>query len=82
MCNVQGSVHGACTLWLVIFSYVQVREKGSIPLESSLFVLKTWHILPCFVRYLVEMAGVEPASASTTLENTTCLDIVYCFNTK
>ena len=31
---------------------------------------------------LVEMAGVEPASASTTLENTTCLDIVYCFNTK
>ena len=33
-------------------------------------------------RILVEMAGVEPASASTTLENTTCLDIVYCFNTK
>ncbi len=30
---------------------------------------------------LVEMAGVEPASANTTLENTTCLDIVYCFNT-
>jgi hypothetical protein len=29
---------------------------------------------------LVEMAGVEPASASITLENTTCLDIVYCFN--
>jgi len=29
----------------------------------------------------VEVAGVEPASASTTLENTTCLDIVYCFNT-
>lgn len=28
-------------------------------------------------RILVEMAGVEPASASTTLENTTCLDIVY-----
>lgn len=35
-----------------------------------------------FSRILVEMAGVEPASASTTLENTTCLDIVYCFNTK
>ena len=31
---------------------------------------------------LVEVAGVEPASASTTLENTTCFDIVYCFNTK
>lgn len=31
-------------------------------------------------RILVEVAGVEPASASTTLENTTCLDIVYCFN--
>lgn len=31
---------------------------------------------------MVEMAGVEPASASTTLENTTCLDIVYCFNTE
>ncbi len=31
-------------------------------------------------KYLVEVAGVEPASASTTLENTTCLDIVYCFN--
>ena len=30
---------------------------------------------------LVEVAGVEPASANTTLENTTCLDIVYCFNT-
>ena len=28
-------------------------------------------------RILVEVAGVEPASASTTLENTTCLDIVY-----
>lgn len=28
------------------------------------------------------MAGVEPASASITLENTTCLDIVYCFNAK
>ena len=33
-------------------------------------------------RILVEVAGVEPASASITLENTTCLDIVYCFNTK
>lgn len=31
-------------------------------------------------RILVEVAGVEPASASTTLENTTCLDIVYFFN--
>ena len=30
---------------------------------------------------LVEVAGVEPASANTTLENTTCLDIVYYFNT-
>ena len=29
---------------------------------------------------LVEMAGVEPASANTTLENTTCLDIVNYFN--
>ena len=29
---------------------------------------------------LVEVAGVEPASASITLENTTCLDIVYYFN--
>lgn len=28
------------------------------------------------------MAGVEPASASITLENTTCLDIVYYFNAK
>ena len=31
---------------------------------------------------LVEMAGVEPASANTTLENTTCLDIVNYFNAK
>ncbi len=32
--------------------------------------------------YVVEMAGVEPASVSTTLENTTCLDIIYFFNSK
>lgn len=33
-----------------------------------------------FLGILVEVAGVEPASASITPQNTTCLDIVYCFS--
>ena len=57
------------------------QEKRLNPFRIKPLSFKTWHILPCFVRYMVEVAGVEPASANTTLENTTCLDIVYYFNT-
>ncbi len=57
------------------------QEKRLNPFRIKPLSFKTWHVLPCFVMYMVEVAGVEPASANTTLENTTCLDIVYCFNT-
>ena len=57
------------------------QEKRLEPFRFKPFIYYLKHIWVCFVRYLVEVAGVEPASASTTLENTTCLDIVYYFNT-
>ncbi|KCW35506.1 hypothetical protein J471_3547, partial [Acinetobacter baumannii 1032359] len=32
------------------------QEKRPNPFRIKPFRFKTWHILPCFVRYLVEMA--------------------------
>ena len=60
-----------------------IRYKKRLdPFRIKPFRFISRHIQLYKARYLVEMAGVEPASANTTLENTTCLDIVYCFNTK
>jgi len=62
-------------------SSVIYRHKKRLKLlQFKPFHLILRHIQLYQVRYLVEMAGVEPASASTTPENTTCLDIVYYFN--
>jgi hypothetical protein len=58
------------------------QEKRLKPFRFKPFHLILRHIQLYQVRYLVEMAGVEPASANTTLENTTCLDIVNYFNAK
>ena len=57
------------------------HKKRLKPLQFKPFHFIFRHVESYKVSVLVEMAGVEPASASTTLENTTCLDIVYYFNT-
>ena len=62
-------------------SLVMFRHKKRLdPFRIKPFHFISHHIQLYKVSVLVEMAGVEPASASTTLENTTCLDIVNYFN--
>ena len=61
-------------------SVIYRHKKRLDPFRIKPFRLISHHIQSYKTRYLVEVAGVEPASASTTLENTTCLDIVYYFN--
>ena len=77
--RIHGEIHEAqyyMLLCLVIFR----QEKRLKPFRFKPFRFIFRYIRSYKTRYLVEVAGVEPASASITLENTTCLDIVYYFN--
>ena len=77
--RIHGGIHEAqyyMLLCLVIFR----QEKRLKPFRFKPFRFIFRYIRSYKTRYLVEVAGVEPASASITLENTTCLDIVYYFN--
>ena len=77
--RIHGEIHEAqyyMLLCLVIFR----QEKRLKPFRFKPFRFIFRYIRSYKSRYLVDVAGVEPASASITLENTTCLDIVYYFN--